>query len=1619
MEIHRAQRQDTFDLRARIHPDSPSHMVSATSPTADDSEHSVLEDDSDAEMDREDYIEEDDLLDEDDGSSSLSIPNESIDFDLVYSLHSFAATVEGQANVVKGDSLYLMDDSNSYWWLVRVLKTQEVGYIPAENIETPFERLARLNKHRNIDLASATQAELQDGLQQSQDRLRQNLNNSRQGRTDSPSGSQSRLAKAKSVIFTAGLHVHRYPPAVWNEEELEDGEEDDDEDWDVGEYEDEDPGLAAEQAVLERAAARAAAAQSPQPTSQQQAMMMEPDDGMQWDDRAAEEIRAQQMAQRQQQLQVQQQTQASPSPTRSGITDQPRISPTSPSPTPNTTPLSVSTSQSGQKRLIADPFSEFDASPNSVDPSSPAGSSSTHETVRLTMTPTIARDNVFESQQAATYASAAERKRRNEEEEAEEARKRARGALSPTGNPNSTPVKSAPAPSGGKLRKERDRSDSVSGSVEDDSSSSNTTGKEKKKKSGVFGNLFSRKKDKKDGGSKDLRDSAVSGAKGDKSVEADIVVGRMSDGSDVRSHRPSASSGGASVSSGTSGAGDGGPMSPTTSMAMQQQQAMIVPSTPPQAHQHPAGLTPGGGSSSFGSMSSAISSTPPSSLTSSPAAQALRERDQAQQALYQQYLNRSPASPPDLVPNYGLQSASVVNAGGRWGRDRDGSTGSGPQTGLAPPAATPRQRPGSLILTPEALASNPVAASISNSPSFASSTGQSATSPSASQTQAITELSVVRIFAGRGLEEDTEATFKTVLLNSHTSAAELVRQAVQRFRLNVPSSDEYSSEEEEGAAEAEAKKARLVGPSRHYYLTIKQIEGGASVKLRPDEKPLVVFEALVEDARLAREEREREERERELAARSGGMMATPKVKRSSVGSISSVASNLSMHPAIKRLPMNDFTDDSAVKFYLHRKGAEYEEDDGEGEGIVNLLGYRDDDEADETLIAADTSISSNIAEHDSGVLSPSSSGTLSNKFLSASQGATDRLSSPSLRFALQLVIHPEDLPDDMVFDTVTEAIVFKGTMKDRDKEGKRHSHASSASNTSVANSIPQNLRRKVFVFPKNVTVAEVIELGLERFGILEGVVDGGDEIEDKLTKRRSNASRVRYGLAALVGDTEKELSPASRIIDAYPRPPVYRTAERDKYRSKDLHRRSMDSTQILGSIDDISPDDPVFVLRRATSYRNSTSRHRMSAPLDELALRNLHQQIKRDSTASSARSGGSDSTPISPSGSGHGHGVFVQQQDAKKSQPSRKEIIAAQREALRATQRAILSTQTNSVRGVDVLLPGNARLRSSRYESDDRMRYSYVQPDGETYDISDIVEEEWNPTGNHVQGSGGGKRDLLEGVVSGKTGVPVSEKLDRVLGRIKNEKSLQPASATLPLPPQGRRSISPSSQYSLDATVETYGRSRSVTPAGSGTMASVTTGPKVVGRVASPASTIGGRMSPAESVGTRPGTVTPTGASGRPDARRNPSIASVMSDLSGYATPGTHPISTPSPVEGYESARSVTGTPKPPHPSQLSQHQRQRSAGASKRVNGRPYLPKDDFGVSHMMAIIEYKASKGKSATNTQVKTSPVDDMLFGRQLDLSTLHPKIRDVYADSFKQMDELDKFLDDQLAQVQAKT
>lgn len=52
---------------------------------------------------------------------------EDINFQFVYALHGFPATVDGQANASKGDTMILLDDRNSYWWLVRIVKDDSIG----------------------------------------------------------------------------------------------------------------------------------------------------------------------------------------------------------------------------------------------------------------------------------------------------------------------------------------------------------------------------------------------------------------------------------------------------------------------------------------------------------------------------------------------------------------------------------------------------------------------------------------------------------------------------------------------------------------------------------------------------------------------------------------------------------------------------------------------------------------------------------------------------------------------------------------------------------------------------------------------------------------------------------------------------------------------------------------------------------------------------------------------------------------------------------------------------------------------------------------------------------------------------------------------------------------------------------------------------------------------------------------------------------------------------------------------------------------------------------------------------------------------------------------------------
>jgi hypothetical protein len=145
----------------------------------------------------EEEEDDDDMMDR--ISSSPSIDDEDIDFNFVYALHTFTATVEGQANATKGDTMVLLDDSNSYWWLVRVVKDSSIGYLPAEHIETPTERLARYNKHRNIDLSAAMLGDI----------------------PGEKSKSTKKSKRKKNVAFTAPTYVD-YSDIEYSDEEDED-----------------------------------------------------------------------------------------------------------------------------------------------------------------------------------------------------------------------------------------------------------------------------------------------------------------------------------------------------------------------------------------------------------------------------------------------------------------------------------------------------------------------------------------------------------------------------------------------------------------------------------------------------------------------------------------------------------------------------------------------------------------------------------------------------------------------------------------------------------------------------------------------------------------------------------------------------------------------------------------------------------------------------------------------------------------------------------------------------------------------------------------------------------------------------------------------------------------------------------------------------------------------------------------------------------------------------------------------------------------------------------------------------------------------------------------------------
>ncbi|GAA5976710.1 hypothetical protein JCM11641_005668 [Rhodosporidiobolus odoratus] len=1323
-------------------------------------------------------------------SSSPSIPDEDIDFNLVYALHTFLATVDGQASVVKGDKLLLLDDSNSYWWLVRVLKTQAIGYIPAENIETPWERLARLNKHRNVDLTSATPQDVVTGPTSTTARTRfvsrippsqqphphQSQHPYSKGIPASPSHKdhprnispqpepRPGSSKAKTVIFTAPTYYAHSASGLTTDDE-EEGEGGEGEGMEIGEgeeYEEEEgeEGEGVEGEMQERGGFEDDEEEDEdeedeeideghQAGGEESELSDEEDDGREArGDRDTDTLRGHQLGgslhgefevdeeakrehwerERAAAMQAQQQAaeaeaqwarerelassssqtqldQASPSPQSHPSVLQPAGGRTALSPQNlNVQPdPSASLSPSSSKRALSPRF-EGDGISASYSPTQRSPGTSSRSafdefvsapTKKLTATPPIARGEEDEldpilgtgGDEAAPYSHQVQQALQNQHlglgvsaptstTGSSQPPQRVRGVdlvdprdpryhrmLQPTKQAGedvlyervvqqqqaaqaaaAAPASTASsAPSKRSFELGHHEGDASIGSVdttgassvlsegsvgstsgagrrtstggkENGSSTSGPDGKKRKSGGGILGLFRKKDKKKKNGG----------GAGGEKEDEP-----RSSEDSARASPIGGGSAGG---SFGSRRSGSASPASPRTSADRSSSSTATSPSTVTST-----------------STANKRESATAESMFSTDAA--LRQQElEAKQALYHQYgVQRNPGDLANtMAPRAGgggvpsstsmsisnsisssingeaparsstnsnrnslqllAHPASVISAGVNGiSHGPSGSNG-----GLAPPQ---RIRPGSLI----------------GSPSIPG--------------LEVPLLSVMRVFAGDHVE--AEATFKTVLLNQSTMAGDLVKQAMQRFRLV---SADLTREE--------------------FYLTVKEV-GGEERPLDDDEKPLGIFE--------------------ELSERAGDDAGLPNVKRSSIGSINSISSNLSLNPAITRLGMNDWSDDSAVKFYLNRRGGPTPTPLHDGPPSVEP---RSPVEAQQSTSVDLDGSSDHIATPTLGSYSPPQS---------QQALAPSSASAPSYRFAVRLLIHPSDLPDSVVFDPASNAIIPKAILLERQQRSGGFSDPSSVS-------VSPDAREKIIFFPRNANVSEVVEAALDRFGIADGVVDGGDEVEDRVSRRRS-ATRVKYSLATEKEGRELLLNASSKLLEAYSAPPLFKAYDRS---SKEFRRRSVDATLVLGTQSDVLPSDPVFILRRSAIRAPAGVATRGPHPqrIDELEERQQQRAMGDEQEVLSSTLG-----PSSPTTSS-----------------SQRDLIAAQRAASRAHQRAILSAQKNSDQGVDINIPEHGTIRSARGAENDEVRYSFINQDGQEVDISEIVEKEWSSRTSPTQG---------------------------------------------------------------------------------------------------------------------------------------------------------------------------------------------------------------------------------------------------------------------------------------------
>lgn len=494
-------------------------------------------------------------------------------------------------------------------------------------------------------------------------------------------------------------------------------------------------------------------------------------------------------------------------------------------------------------------------------------------------------------------------------------------------------------------------------------------------------------------------------------------------------------------------------------------------------------------------------------------------------------------------------------------------------------------------------------------------------------------------------------------------------------------------------------------------------------------------------------------------------------------------------------------------------------------------------------------------------------------------------------------------------------------------------------------------------------------------------------------------------------------------------------------------------------MNDIQPSDPIFVIRKAIprfsgNVGGSKSTGGNLLAVDELALQQHQQQQQQHQHQSQQqqqqnsrtvqqdferpppkRSNTEDSTYSNvPATSTPEEEALYRR--AASPQATRQDVIAAQRAASQANQRAILSAQKNAAQGVDIVLPERGTVRSSRSFSTDRVRYSYIDPDGTETDISEIVESEWAiPHAATVRtDSRGSRRQASEDSFESALASPVSEGVmseSRRQDVIKSGedddyqaiRALRATSVnvdnvdfTTPLSTlRGKSSISSLRRnQGGDVFEDALGTRTASSPRFNeslqdrldrvlakvkddklrGTTRSRSSNSNN-GRV-SPFTTTSRSLSPIQQLQTQ-GRLSPV----REFGRDSPSIESTL-----RATPsprstsinnnhGSKPSLSSSQGTYESSPRTLTS------PLSHSNTSNNRSTDSRTSTNSRPMLYPADFGIETLMTIIDADSN----IKTPRPKREAGVDMLFGHSIQDSKIHPEVKSWYAEPIKALDDLD--------------